>query len=876
MKKLIGFLLSFILIITAVVVYADGQTGDYSQSSDDVASSAELLAAVGVIPEFSGDYTGTVTRGDFLNAVIASVKLSLADNARENCFYDVKAADKFCSAVNYALGLDIISEGKYFRPYDAITYSEASKMITAALGYDIDAQSKGGYPAGYVLVASSLGLNKGFNAASDDKLTVAQSYIMLANMLEADIRITSSIISDGNGLSIQYKQASNILTILYDWYEISGVVTSNHITNLYDNTERLSDGYVVIGSGKYYCQQNPVLGIFAEGYACSENGRETVKYLKYDADSIMTLNSSNEPVYEDGVLRYITDEGKEEKAVTESMLAVVYNGKSCVDYTADDFDIDVGKIVLVDSDDDSRYDVVHIYDGQIIWADIVNTDTEKIIDNYMGLSISYADTDNIRIFEDGAMGDISYLTPSAVMEYYPSKNGDYKEFNILTSAVSGKITAKGDGIVYIDETPYRYTDYFEKRYLKDLAYGTDITFLITHDNALVAIDGSVKSTKKLAYVYRSKLSSGIDSSVMIKALTQDGNHVVLTLADKVKVNADLTMSSIDLYNKYFSGNKETVIRYVSDVDGIVTSVYLPMEPLSSQADSVYNPDIDSKDILKPYSIDGVTDTTMVYYKIFGLFVPYFSIDNNTNIFCVDPDVSKTDEERYTIGSTNSWANDSEIAFGSIKVYNVTPSGRANIIVVSRQLNTTLSEDGASGGVIESVSTALNAQDEEALKLSMCSGNTYFTLYIEKNHEKYAEATDVAAKTDLSIGDYIIFNKDEYNNIITYTKHFDYSEGTLNHNSATGRDNDILVYYHGILGPIEASSFSLDLLNASGATKSGKITLLMQGTAATVVDIPSGIVRGISFGQASDYMNQGYKVLVRTRYADIYEIIIYKE
>lgn len=876
MKKSISFLLSFILIITATVVYADTYAGTTSDNSADIDASRELLASVGVIPEFSDDYTSTVARGEFLNAVIASLKLSLTDNARENFFYDVKATDVFCSAVNYALELGIISEGKYFRPYDSITYGEAAKMITVALGYDIDAKSKGGYPIGYVSVASSLGLSKGFNASSTDTLTVSECYIMLANMLEADIRVTSSIVGDNNGLSVQYRQASNILTILYGWYEINGVVTSNHITNLYDNTESMSEGYVIIGSEKYYCAKNLILGTYVEGYACNDNGKETVKYLKYDSDSILTLTDVNEPVYKDGSFKYFTDDGKEEKAVTESMLAVVYNGKACVDYTDEDFSIDVGRLVLVDSDDDSKYDVVHVYDGQIVHADIVNTDTEKIIDNYIGINISYSDTDNIRIFEDGIAVDISYLTPNAVMEYYPSKNGDYKEFNILTSAVSGKVTAKGNGIIYIDELPYRYTDYFADRYLKDLIFNTDITFLTTKDNTLVAIDDSVKSSKKLAYVYKSKLTSGISSSVMLKALTQDGNHVILTLADKVKVNANSTMSAIDIYDRYFSGNKETVIRYVADSEGIVSAVYLPQEPSASQADSVYNPDIDSKDILKPYSIDGVSDTTMVYYKIFGLFVPYFSIDNNTNIFCVDPDTSKSDEERYTVGSTNSWANDSEIAFGSIKVYNVTSSGRANVIVVSRQLNTTLSEDGAAGGVIESVSTALNAKGEESLKLSMCSGNSYFTLYIEKNHEKYAEATDVSAKTDLSIGDYIIFNKDEYNNIITYTKHFDYSEGTLNHKSATGIDNDILVYYYGILGSIEASSFSLDLLNASGATKSGKITLLMQHTNATVVDIPSGIVRGVSFGQASDYMNQGYKVLVRTRYADIYEFIIYKE
>ena len=48
-----------------------------------------------------------------------------------------------------------ISEAASFRPADGITYSEAAKIICSALGYDVVANSRGGYPAGYLNCTSA-------------------------------------------------------------------------------------------------------------------------------------------------------------------------------------------------------------------------------------------------------------------------------------------------------------------------------------------------------------------------------------------------------------------------------------------------------------------------------------------------------------------------------------------------------------------------------------------------------------------------------------------------------------------------------------------------------------------------------------------------
>ena len=47
-----------------------------------------------------------------------------------------------------------------FGPEDPVTYEQAVKMIVSALGYDLVANNKGGYPTGYLAVASSEGITK--------------------------------------------------------------------------------------------------------------------------------------------------------------------------------------------------------------------------------------------------------------------------------------------------------------------------------------------------------------------------------------------------------------------------------------------------------------------------------------------------------------------------------------------------------------------------------------------------------------------------------------------------------------------------------------------------------------------------------------------
>ncbi len=877
MKKILSLILAIFMILSAMPVFAqsDNTTEVYVdiQKTED---SKNLMAAIDVVPHFPAELTEGVKRADFLSAVVAVLKCSLYDNGTETCFHDVRATDSFCSAVNYALDLGIISEGTYFRPHDYITYGEAAKMITVALGYDIDAISKGGWPYGYIAVANSLDLNSGLSLNAGDVLNSSQSYIMLANMLESDIRIAAGIISSNGEYSVRYDEGSNILTLLYDWIPFEGVATANSITSLYDNTESLSPNFWRIGSGVYYTTEDILLGSNLKGYFTKEGSRNVIQYFTADYDSVCEIYPDNDPTFSESKIEYYDDSNKEQRANLESVFAVTYNGKACYDYTAADFDIEVGKIILVDSNDNSKFDVAHIYKGEILIPDIVNSSTQKAVDSRKGITLDLSDEDKITVFEGGVGGSKGYVSAGAVLEYYPDKSGEYVVVNILTNVITGKVTGTGSGLIYVDDVPYKYVSYFEQYFMPNITIGTSYTFFLTESGATAALDlTGVSSAYKLAYIYRIRLSSGLDPKVRVRGVSQDGGQLETTLADKIIVDGKTSVKAQELYSSFSSASQGQLIRYKLNADGEISAIWLPEAEASSRKDSVYDDKSDGKDVIKPYVLEGVEAGTSIRYKESGLFLPHFSIDSNTVIFCISPDEQLDDERRYTIGTMSSWRNDNQFDISEIKPYNVNNAGYAGILVVSRGVSDDLNADQIAGGTIESVTYAFDSYGEKALKILLCSKGSYSTVYLPENNDYYVAAINESAKTALGIGDYIVYTKNDMNSILSYKREYDYSEDKVEHVAPGGTFDSLYIFVSGTLDSIYGTSISLDVTSASSSLIPERTVLKMNQSHMTLVDIPAGIVSASSFNLASDYAGQGRRVVLRVRYGSIEDIVIYK-
>lgn len=150
------------------------------------ASYAEAVTVLSALEIINGYEDGTfkpegkITRAEY--AAIVCRILDLDDAAQANkvggIFTDV-AADHWASgyiATAFQAGvINGMGDGT-FAPEAEVTYEQAVKMLVAALGYELKAQTMGGYPTGYMMIANQESITVGTTntAGGASRATVAR------------------------------------------------------------------------------------------------------------------------------------------------------------------------------------------------------------------------------------------------------------------------------------------------------------------------------------------------------------------------------------------------------------------------------------------------------------------------------------------------------------------------------------------------------------------------------------------------------------------------------------------------------------------------------------------------------------------------------
>ncbi len=196
MKKV----LSLVLVLTMVL-------GSFSMAfaapSDVVGTeyedAVERLGQLGVLTGYTdGTFKpeNTITRAEFAAVVVRAKGLEAAAQASAGAttFKDVPAGHWASGYINIATKMGFVKgmgDGT-FAPSAPITYEQAITLVTRALGYEPAAESRGGYPYGYLIVANENGLLdsvKGTQGAPASRGLVAQ---IVDNALEIPLMVQVS------------------------------------------------------------------------------------------------------------------------------------------------------------------------------------------------------------------------------------------------------------------------------------------------------------------------------------------------------------------------------------------------------------------------------------------------------------------------------------------------------------------------------------------------------------------------------------------------------------------------------------------------------------------------------------------------------------
>ena len=578
-KRAMAATLSMVMILLAIC-------SDAFATDMTVSDAATFLTEIGVITAEIADFNQPISREEFAVYTTRILKLPEVDADSVRYFSDVETYSYAAGAINTLVehGYISISEDRKFRPQDNITLAEASKILVTAVGYKVKANDEGGFPVGYISIASRLRL---FGKTQiQETVSYGQAFEMMVNTLERPILGIESVDGNGNVLTVREDDDTTLLTTVWDIYKASGTVNAVYGGSLNGVTVR--KGKLMLDDETYYLSEGVAaedyIGDYAELYFLKpkEDSNKTIVSIRRVAENEnVTIQAADLQSVSASEITFLNKRDKKQTLVLTAP-AFLYNGAVLGSGVQDKLaNINKGNIVVKDGNNDGNYDAVIVKDYQNFLISSINGDI--LYDRLGSQSINLAEYEQVRIYNAaGALTDSSELKVDQILSVARSIGKECVEIWISESTVSGSIDEQyqENGIYYLTINGQKYpveksyAKKIENTYLAHFSAGESFTFkLDTFGNIAYAVKGV--SAMKTGYL----LNAILDEKCMVpvaklKIFTADNKFEVYELSERIRVNGVRYREVADGFRSIpgvtqDSGNvtiDQQLIRYTLDSD----------------------------------------------------------------------------------------------------------------------------------------------------------------------------------------------------------------------------------------------------------------------------------------------------------------------
>jgi len=699
LKHLISVLIACILVLQTAV-FAETEETEYQPL---YLREYNILNSLGIFEisgdgEFSGDAELTRAEAAAVAARLLGVEYGHEISEEQWPYTDVSSDYIYAYEIIIAYDYGIMQgyNGE-FNPDGAVTGEQFLKVITATLGYKLLAEQRGGFPEGYVLTASELGLLEGVSYNASASLTHDKAVKIVYNALDAEVCAIDKMTSAG----VSFETGDDLLSYYLDIEKGEGVVNSNQYTSLTDSQSG-SEGTVNIGGTVYYCENgicDSLLGCNVEFYYKTTNGQYTVLYAEAEDNEIIEIDAENITDFFGNTYRYY-DGAREKKEFIPKDADIIYNGMSAKS-GFNKFVPELGGVIVIDNNEDGTADVVKItsYTGFLI--NNCNPSDEEFY-NKAGRKLSYENT--IWNVSDISGNPKSPESISAGQLLYVTVSEDGKLINGLVLSETVKGTVNGDRengeYVTIGDAEYRITDECYKDF-KILSMGDTAEFY-EYGGVLLAVaapSGSFDS--RVCYVVRILPTDEDENMANARIFTENGEMLLLKVSDKLKV--------------YCGGERVGGIKNVFELFCNATGEMVPQPAiykLNSNGEIIY---FEKAGISKESLFDEAEGLQLVYenssatynYRSSSLDEGKFQLMREGYAFSIPEDVKDLDEYRV-LKITEFYPETSTESF-DIKGYRTgNDIFGANIIVGTDIVRKTVSDSYL---LIDKIGTALSSEGE---------------------------------------------------------------------------------------------------------------------------------------------------------------------
>lgn len=660
------------------------------------AEAAELLGALGIMvgDAETGNFRpdDAIIRSEMAKVAVYSVGLEDIANSSMGTtkFPDVPADHWATGAINIAdqQGMVIGDDIGTFRPDDPVLLQEAVAIVVRALGYEPAAESRGGYPSGYMVVASSNQLLRGIDANANEEAKRGDIAQLIFNALTVNL-----MEQVGYGSDVTYQVVDK--TLLYDKLNVEkayGQIVGTPETTLNGGNTTAED-YILIGDNQYLIGDTDaklLLGYNVLYYARLDKTtdektlilvREQAnknKTIQANADDIVSVTGGNGQNVTFEYWESETDRNTKTATIASNAI-YIYNGKYKEGVTTADLQPTSGNVTLLDSDTNGTYDIVFVNHFSNLVVDTISTVTGRVTDKYANGSLVFDPNDTTvmyTIIKDNKEIGVEDLAEWNVLSYTVSDDKNLIKAYVSTASVTGTVTE-------ITNRGYRISD-SQETYNKAASYPNEIklrdkgTFYLDIENNIAAVNTNAQTgneaTQKYAYLIAAAKGDTFETTAQFKMFTSAGETQILESSTRMRLNDTYGMEPSQVVESLNSGGSFTpqLITYETNASGNITAI-----ELATKGNGTPNKDVFSLDI---------EGTDLVYRSASGK-LGNAVIGENTLIFDIPADAGD-DTDRYSVRNKGMLSNNTEY---DALIYDLEENYNATVVVITSSTGVTAPE-----------------------------------------------------------------------------------------------------------------------------------------------------------------------------------------
>ena len=595
LKKLTAVILSAVLILSCMCVFATETTETEVAPSNQHAYAVNILNVLGVLTDDeiqSFDETSNVTRAEFVRLALKLIGFSddLAVSEDALKFSDVPFTYWATPYIVYASDMGLISgyENGEFGPEDWLTYGQAVKIVLSAIGHTKDNSKLTGYPDSYIALASLLGLLKNVDVMPNSPITKGSVAELIYNALEAEV-----VQQRGFGDEEYYVKDGMLMMEQYlNVKKIKGIWNADENKNVYGGTFP-KEGIIEIDRMPYYVGTTKLdESLLFKNVVCyvklAKDDDATIlymeqgkgNYLEVKTDDLAgTPNVSAIPYYEGNT---------KATAVIAGDVNVLLNGryfKPKANVTSSDLSQPQTTLKLYDNDRDGEYEILQLVKAETAIIDKVNVNNGYLFFKYGKLvdGIDYIDASNARKEkkvvirnEDGVAVAPETLTAWDVLEMYRTVDSAYIEIIVSDQRIRGTVESITDDEYMINGESYRLS----KDYLDAISAGhakAEVPSAGDSGNFYTSASGWIAGFVKGAgseYLYAFMIAydgdpTDVSPKARVKLFSEKGEMLTLELANRVTLDG-VTGLDDEAFLKQIAGNtynRECVVKFGRNAEG---------------------------------------------------------------------------------------------------------------------------------------------------------------------------------------------------------------------------------------------------------------------------------------------------------------------